>query len=83
MIKLVNLLKETILLEYNKSQLEYVAVKLNVEDRNEFNSLMNALNAQDIVNLSKYIIKIILYKTDSEIESLLQEKNIPYKIIKL
>lgn len=48
MIKLVNLLKETILLEYNKSQLEYVAVKLNVKDRNEFNSLMNALNAQDI-----------------------------------
>ena len=48
MIKLVNLLKETILLEYNKSQLEYVAVKLNVEDRIEFNSLMNALNAQDI-----------------------------------
>lgn len=38
---------------------------------------------KDIVNLSKYIIKIILYKTDSEIESLLQEKNIPYKIIKL
>jgi len=48
MIKLVDLLKETILLEYNKSQLDYVAVKLNVEDRNEFNSLMNALNAQDI-----------------------------------
>jgi len=48
MIKLIDLLNEVILLEYNKSQLDYVAVKLNVEDRNEFNSLMNALNAQDI-----------------------------------
>lgn len=48
MIKLVDLLKETILLEYNKSQLDYIAVKLNVEDRNEFNSLMNALDTQGI-----------------------------------
>lgn len=48
MIKLVNLLKETILLEYNKSQLDYIAVKLNITDRDEFNSLMNALDAQGI-----------------------------------
>jgi hypothetical protein len=37
---------------------------------------------KDIVNLSKYIIKIILYKINPELESLLKEKNIPYKIIK-
>ena len=48
MLKLVDLLKEIILLEYNKSQLDYIAVKLNIEDRNEFNSLMNALDAQSI-----------------------------------
>ena len=44
MIKLVDLLNEIILLEYNKSHLDYVAVKLNVKDKNEFNSLMNALD---------------------------------------
>ena len=48
MLKLVDLLKEITLLEYNKSQLDYIAVKLNIEDRNEFNSLMNALDAQSI-----------------------------------
>jgi hypothetical protein len=35
---------------------------------------------KDITNLNKYIIKIILYKTNLEIESLLKEKNIPYQI---
>jgi len=48
MIKLIDLLNEVILLEYNKSHLDYVAVKLNVKDKNEFNSLMNALDTQDI-----------------------------------
>ena len=48
MIKLVDLLNEVILLEYNKSQLDYIAVKLNVKDKNEFNSLMNALDTQGI-----------------------------------
>ena len=48
MIKLVDLLNEIILLEYNKSHLDYVAVKLNVKDKNEFNSLMNALDTQGI-----------------------------------
>ena len=33
MIKLVDLLNEVVLLEYNKSHLDYVAVKLNVKDR--------------------------------------------------
>jgi hypothetical protein len=48
MIKLVDLLKEITLLEYNKSQLDYIAIKLNIEDRNKFNSLMNALDSQGI-----------------------------------
>ncbi len=48
MIKLVDLLNEVILLEYNKSHLDYIAVKLNVKDKNEFNSLMNALDTQGI-----------------------------------
>ena len=48
MIKLIDLLNEVILLEYNKSQLDYIAVKLNVKDKNEFNPLMNALDTQGI-----------------------------------
>lgn len=48
MIKLIDILKEITLLEYNKSQLDYIAVKLNVEDRSELNSLMNALDSQGI-----------------------------------
>ena len=35
---------------------------------------------KDITNLNKYIIKVILYESDSEIEALLKEKNIPYEI---
>ena len=48
MIKLIDILNEVILLEYNKSQLDYITVKLNVKDKNEFNSLMNALDTQGI-----------------------------------
>jgi hypothetical protein len=33
-----------------------------------------------IRNLNKYIIKIILYKSNPEVESLLKEKNIPYEL---
>jgi hypothetical protein len=47
-IKLINILKEITLLEYNKSQLDYIAIKLNVEDRSELNSLMNSLDSQGI-----------------------------------
>ena len=35
---------------------------------------------KNIVGLDKYLIKIILYKPDPEIEALLKEKNIPYEI---
>ena len=48
MIKLSSLLKEILLNEYNKSQLEYIASKLNTERNKEFDSLMNALDAQGI-----------------------------------
>jgi hypothetical protein len=33
-----------------------------------------------IKNLNKYVVKIILYKSDPKIESLLKEKNIPYEL---
>jgi len=33
-----------------------------------------------IRNLDKYIIKVILYKSNPEVESLLKEKNIPYEL---
>jgi hypothetical protein len=33
-----------------------------------------------IKNLNKYIIKIILYKSNPEIEALLKEKNVPYEV---
>jgi hypothetical protein len=35
---------------------------------------------KDINNLNKYLIKVMLFKNDSDIESLLKEKNIPYEI---
>jgi hypothetical protein len=35
---------------------------------------------RDITNLDKYLIKVILYESDPDIESLLKEKNIPYNI---
>jgi hypothetical protein len=37
---------------------------------------------RNITDLNKYILKIIFLVPDSEIESLLKEKNIPYEIIK-
>ena len=35
---------------------------------------------KNVTNLNKYIIKVILYESDSEIEALLKEKNIPYEV---
>jgi hypothetical protein len=34
-----------------------------------------------IRNLNKYLIKVILYKSNPNVESLLKEKNIPYEIV--
>jgi hypothetical protein len=53
MIKLIDILKEItgnqkVLNEYNKSQLDTIAVKLNIKDRESFNSLMNKLDSQGI-----------------------------------
>jgi hypothetical protein len=36
---------------------------------------------KNITSLNKYLIKVILYEPDPEIESLLTEKNIPYEIV--
>lgn len=36
---------------------------------------------KNIINLDKYLVKIILYESDPKIESLLKEKNIPYEIV--
>jgi len=36
---------------------------------------------KNITSLNKYLIKVILYGPDPEIESLLTEKNIPYEIV--
>jgi hypothetical protein len=46
-MKLIYILKE-ILLEFNKSQLDFISNKLNINDKAEFQSLMNSLNSQDI-----------------------------------
>jgi hypothetical protein len=43
---------------------------------------MEELIVGNLYPLNKYLIKVILYKTTPEIESLLKEKNIPYEIKK-
>jgi hypothetical protein len=54
------------------------------QDRDEegrfFDEMEERVN-KDITNLDRYIIKVILYEPDSDIESLLKEKNIPYEIV--
>jgi hypothetical protein len=47
-LKLIDILKESILSEYNKSQLEYIATKLDIERNDEFNALMNTLDSQGV-----------------------------------
>ena len=48
MIRLIDILKESLLTEYNKSILDYVSSQLGIERNSEFDSLMNALDAQGI-----------------------------------
>lgn len=57
MIKLIDLLKNITLLEYNKSQLNYISSKLDIQDALEFEKIMNALNIQGIkyLDLKKQI----------------------------
>ena len=43
---------------------------------------MEELIVGSLYPLNKYLIKVILYKTNPKIESLLKEKNIPYEIVK-
>jgi hypothetical protein len=49
------------------------------EEGRYFDEMEERVN-KDINNLNKYLIKIILFKTNPEIEFLLKEKNIPYEI---
>lgn len=50
------------------------------DEKGRFFDEMEERVDKNIINLNKYLIKIILYKTSPEIESLLKEKNIPYEI---
>jgi hypothetical protein len=51
----------------------------NDGEGNPFDEMEERVN-KDITNLNKYIIKVILYEFNPEIESLLKEKNIPYEL---
>ena len=51
----------------------------NDGEGNPFDEMEERVN-KDITNLNKYIIKVILYESNPEIESLLKEKNIPYEL---
>ena len=48
MIKLVNILKEILLTELNKQQLDTISKTLGVERSNEFDSKLNSLNAKGL-----------------------------------
>jgi hypothetical protein len=53
------------------------------QDRDEEGRFFDEMEERvdkNIVDLDKYLIKVILYESDSEIEALLKEKNVPYEI---
>ena len=53
------------------------------QDRDEEGRFFDEMEERvdkNIVGLDKYLIKVILYKSDPEIEALLKEKNVPYEI---
>jgi hypothetical protein len=53
------------------------------QDRDEEGRFFDEMEERvdkNIVGLDKYLIKIILYKPNPEIEALLKEKNIPYEV---
>ena len=49
------------------------------EEGNYFDEMEERVD-NDITNLDKYLIKVILYESDQKIENLLKEKNIPYEL---
>jgi hypothetical protein len=49
------------------------------EEGNYFDEMEERVD-KNIIDLNKYLIKVILFKQDLEIENLLKEKNIPYEI---
>ena len=48
MIKLIEILKKIFINEYNKSQLDYIALKLNVPRTSDFENILNTLDAKGI-----------------------------------
>ena len=48
MIKLTEILKKIFINEYNKSQLDYIALKLNIPRTSDFESILSALDAKGI-----------------------------------
>lgn len=48
MIKLTEILKKIFINEYNKSQLDYIALKLNIPRTSDFESILGALDAKGI-----------------------------------
>jgi hypothetical protein len=48
MIKLTEILKKILINEYNKSQLDYIALKLNIPRTSDFESILSALDAKGI-----------------------------------
>jgi hypothetical protein len=53
------------------------------QDRDEEGRFFDEMEERvdkNIVDLDKYLIKVILYESDPEIEALLKEKNVPYEI---
>lgn len=52
MLKLKNILKEIIINEFNKSQTDFIATKLNISNDDILNSLLNKLDSQGITHSS-------------------------------
>jgi hypothetical protein len=50
------------------------------EEDNYFDEMEERVD-KNITDLNKYLIKVIFFKQDPEIEGLLEEKNIPYEIV--
>jgi hypothetical protein len=48
MIKLIDILKEIVINEYNKSQIDYISNKLNIPNDDMLKNLMNSLNSQNV-----------------------------------
>jgi len=57
-----------------------IFIQATLDDDESFDEMEEIVD-RDITNLNKYLIKVILYESNPDVESLLKEKNIPYEII--